>query len=100
MGQVKLSNGDIIEDRRTNGARIKLDFADWWRIGALVLTVFIFGFNLKWNSEAQGKTLVEHDTQININTGKILKIETKIDNIESNVAYIRNKVDDMAKRIR
>jgi len=39
MGKIKL-NGEVIEDRRQNGARIKLDVGDWIKIFVTIGTTF------------------------------------------------------------
>ena len=41
MGNVKLENGQIIPDRRTNGSRLRLDVGDWIKIFVTIGTIFI-----------------------------------------------------------
>lgn len=85
MGNVKL-NGETFPDRRTNGARIKLDVADWIKI-MCTIAVLIFGAGkLMTTVSAQTKTIAEH-------AFKISTVERDIGIIKSDVSYIRGYID-------
>jgi len=99
MGAIELNN-KIIEDRRKNGARLKLALRDWIWVGTLVVALLVWIVNLNFTTVANCEVLKEHKGVITTNTGKIGKIETNIDNINRDLAYIRNRVDDIYKQIK
>ena len=79
MGLVKLQN------RRNNGARLKLDVADWLKI-MLTITVLIFGAGkLMSNVSANTKTIGEHIQKFSI-------IEKDLSIIKSDVSFIRGQL--------
>ena len=103
MGNIKL-NGELIPDRRTNGARIKLDIADWVKISITIFTTFaiiIFGYGkLVTIVNAHSETISKQDAQININTQRLTKTESEITNIKENLIYIRGKIDILVLNVK
>ncbi len=87
-------------DRRTNGARLKLATRDWIAIGSLLITLILFGGNIKWTTEANSKTIGEQNAQIRINTTRLDKTEVDIINIKDNLLYIRGKLDTLVLRLK
>ena len=99
MGLIKVGNG-LIPERRVNGARIKLDIADWVKISITIFTTFAiitFGAGkLLTIVNNHSEALAEQAKEIK----KIPWIESDISNIKDNVAYIRDKVDTLVLRIK
>ena len=104
MGLIKLENGEIIPDRRTNGARLKLDIADWVKISITIFTTFaiiIFGAGrLLTTVSAHTKILDEQCAKIDTTMQKQAKTETDITNIKENLIYIRGKIDTFVMKIK
>jgi len=103
MGLVKIGD-KVIPDRRVNGARIKLDIADWVKISITIFTTFaiiVFGYGkLVTIVNANSKTIMEQETQININAQRLAKTESEITNIKENLLYIRGKIDTLVLNIK
>jgi len=103
MGNIKL-NGELIPDRRTNGARIKLDIADWVKISITIFTTFaviVFGAGkLLTIVNANSETIGKQENQININTQRLAKTESEITNIKENLIYIRGKIDTLVLSVK
>ena len=103
MGLVKL-NGQIFPDRRVNGARIKLDVADWIKISITIFTTFaiiVFGAG-KFFTIVNNHTevLAEQGKEIKINTQRLATTESEITNIKDNLIYIRGKIDTLVLKIK
>lgn len=98
MGLVKVGD-KLIPDRRTNGARLKLDVADWVKIFITIFTSFaiiIFGAGkLLAIVDEHSKTIAENCEQIHSISQKITKTESDVVNIKENLIYIRGKIDTL-----
>ena len=95
MANVQVGD-NVISDRRKNGARLKLSFSDWWKIGGVVFAVFAWAFGYAWTVKGNCKTIEMHDKQIAINTGKIGKMETSIELMQKSIERIdRNTVETL-----
>ncbi len=99
MGEVESVNY-IGKDRRTNGARLKLSIRDWIAIISLMVTLILFGGNIKWTVSNHSEVIAEQKAQIKINTGRLDKTETDIMNIKENLIYIRGKIDMLVLRVK
>ena len=103
MGNIKL-NGELIPDRRTNGARIKLDIFDWAKISITIFTTFaiiIFGYGkIVTIVNANSEIISKQEVQININAQRLAKTESEITNIKENLIYIRGKIDTLVLGVR
>ncbi len=85
MGAIKLESGEIVPDRRTNGARLRLDHWDWLKIMSTI-AVLIFGAGkLMTTVSAHTKTIEEHALKISV-------VERDLGTIKSDVSYIRGWV--------
>jgi len=96
MGNIKLGN-EIIPDRRVNGARIKLDIADWIKISITIFTTFaiiIFGAGKLLSIVNSNASLIEKSNVLVFeNDRRLTKTESEITNIKENLIYIRGKID-------
>lgn len=99
MGKVKV-HGQLIEDRRTNGARIRLDTGDWIRIGVIATTVVLGIGSIKFTTDATAKLASENSLIINHNTQRIIRSEGEIGNLKEHILYIRSRVDEIAKALK
>ena len=95
MGLVKL-NGTTFPDRRTNGARIKLDVADWIKISITIFTTFaIITFGA-------GKllTIVNNHTEVLASQGIKLNKTTELarDNYKD-IESMRESIDRIDKNV-
>ncbi|GEM_PF-4522622 len=87
MGEVDSKNYQGI-DRRTNGARLKLSIRDWIAISSLVVTLILFGGNIKWNGEANAKQISRNTAIVDKHETQIAVLDTRLKNIEDNVSWL------------
>lgn len=104
-----LVNGELKEDQRKNGARLKLDVKDWIKIGCII-GGFIFGYatlyaTVNTNKEVNDKQEEKIETVLKVSTvnqteQKYLKTEisevkqtTKEIQVEQNVMH--RKIDKL-----
>lgn len=88
MGSVKLGN-EVIPDRRSNGARIKLDLGDWWKIISCILVLIIGGAKMQWTVNNHSQALAE---QIKVNN--IVRDSCKdIEFLQEKFVMIDHKLD-------
>ena len=97
MGMIKLED-KLIPDRRQNGARIKLDLGDWFKIISVIVVVILAVGNIQWTVNNNSQVLAEQVLITKTNTGLIRdnykdieflkesfkKIDMKLDKIISN----------------
>ena len=99
MGNIKLPTGEIKQDQRVNGARIKLDVFDWVKIFITIFTTFaiiVFGAGkLLTIVNNHSEVLAKQEIQINTNAKELAKTGSEITNIKENVFYIRGKIDTL-----
>lgn len=100
MGWIRLSSGEKVEDRRKNGARIKLDTSDWIKIVSLAVVIILGWGNTKWNIEAHEKKLDRHETQIKTIGDMALESKTDVVNLKTSIDRIDNNVMMLLQRIK
>jgi len=94
MGLVKLGD-QVMPDRRTNGARIKLDIGDWIKITTMIIVVILGWGRLQWTVNDVSKVLERQVATITTNT---LLIRDNIKDIQ----YLKNsfiKIDDKLDKL-
>lgn len=96
MGLVKLESGEVVKDRRTNGARLKLDGWDWIKIMSTIAVVIFGAGKIVSTVNANTKILEEHSKEIR----KIPVLEDNIADLVDNSKYIRGRIDELVKKIR
>lgn len=99
MAVVKLKTGDEIEDRRKNGARLKLQSWDWIRLIGIVITA-IYGYaHLSGTTFANAKTLDEHKTKIRSIEIKEAVMENNIIGIKDDIKEIKDNVQRIVDKV-
>ena len=71
------------EEKRKNNGKLRLSFADYWKIGVLILTIIAFGLKLQFNVTAHAEKL-----------SKIEEVPIQIAEIKKDIEYIGEKMDD------
>jgi len=94
MGLIKLDD-KTFPDRRTNGARIKLDWGDWIKVASVIVILILAGGKIQWTVNNHSEAIAEQKSQIKINTTRLDRTETDITNIKENLIYIRGKIDTL-----
>ena len=98
MGLIKLSNGDVVKDRRINGSRIKLDLGDWLKIISMIVVVILGIGNIKWTVNNHSQLLVAYGNDIKEN-GQLTRDNSKdIENIKTMIERIDSNVRELLKR--
>ena len=97
MGLVKIGD-EITKDRRQNGARIKLDFSDWWKIITVVIVVILGIGNLKWTVNNNSELLAEQGKEIKITKELSRDNRKDIENMKETIARIDDNVVKLLKK--
>ena len=99
MGLIKV-NGEIIKDRRVNGARIKLDTGDWIKVASVLIALILLFGKMQWTVAENSKETEKQKEQMDINTQRLTKLETEFSNIKESLIYIRGKLDTLVLNIK
>jgi gas vesicle protein len=94
MGKVKVGD-EVIDDRRHNGARIKLDTGDWLKVATVVIAIIITGGRIQMSVANNCKDIEKHKEQIASHSEQLAKTGSDIANIKESLIYIRGKVDTL-----
>ena len=98
MGLIKLSNGDVVKDRRINGSRIKLDLGDWLKIISMIVVVILGIGNIKWTVNNHSQLLASYGEEIKEN-GQITRDNRKdIENLKTTIERIDKNVRELLKK--
>jgi len=89
------SNNYNGNDRRRNGARLKLSVGDWLRVGSFVVLITLFiGYN-RWTCVGNAKTIEAHEVNISANCNRsrdnlkdILSIKEDIGEIKQDIKVL------------
>ena len=100
MANIKLPNGDIKPDQRTNGARLKLCIGDWLKIICVVIGL-VWGYAILTNTVfGNSKVLAQQVIETGANTVRSIYNERTIDLIQDDVKVIKQDVKDILKLVR
>ncbi len=94
MGLIKLDD-KVVSDRRTNGARLRLDIADWLKVFSVVVILILAFGNLKWTVEAHSKNIETNTGLIKENCRDIAVLQNSYKEIDRRLSSIENKIDKL-----
>jgi hypothetical protein len=96
MGKIKLKSGEVIDDRRGNGARLRLDTGDWIKIyssmGSLLIAGIWFSANITFTVKQHCVDILKLQSDVektikntNDNTMDIQSLKGTLSKVDSNV---------------
>jgi hypothetical protein len=73
MGKIQLQSGEVIQDRRRDGARLRLDIGDWIKIYSSIVITLLSGIWFASNVNFTVKQHCEDITKLKIDVEKVTK---------------------------
>lgn len=98
MAQVNI-NGKVVEDRRQNGARLKLAFSDWWKITGLIVFLIVGGAKIQWDVNRHDKAFADQEKQEEKQDKKVDETKKDVAKTQQDVAVITVNVKAIQKDV-
>lgn len=98
MGNIKLPNGEIKQDQRTNGARIRLDIGDWLKIVSMIAIIILGIGKMQWTISQHSLTLCAYEEDIKENRSTSRDNRKDIESMKASIDRIDKNVMEILKR--
>jgi len=98
MGLIKKPNGELVPDKRANGARLKLDVGDWIKIMSVIAIIILSVGKIQWTANANSNTLILCQTEIKNNQQMSRDNRKDVENLTKLVEEIKTDVKEILRR--